>query len=205
MSDEIYQFKFFLRRISPMIWRRVLIRSDQSLSHLHEVIQVSLGWEDDHLYCFRIHGKDYGSAGALTGDEDEPLSALRLRPNQRFLYEYDFTSIRDIWQIDVRFEKALPAKPDMHYPHCLDGKRSGPPGDCEGAKDFVNRQYGIERQMLRDLADAFEVRDLEAMKEVFEENNFYSRQTLNQSYRKYFQESSADQRRTREVQIAISQ
>ncbi len=56
MTDSIYQFKFFIRRISPMIWRRVLVRSDESLSHLHQVIQVSLGWNDDHLYCFKIHG-----------------------------------------------------------------------------------------------------------------------------------------------------
>lgn len=185
-----------------MIWRRVLVRSDESLSHLHQVIQVSLGWDDDHLYVFKIHGKDYGSAGAFTGDEDEPLSALRLRPNQRFLYEYDFTTMFDCWQMDVRFEKSLPTKPSMHYPHCLGGRRSGPPEGCRGAKDFVSKQYGIENQVLGDLVEAFKARDLEAMKEIFEESNIYSRKILNQSFRKCFQHSSEIERRTSEVQIA---
>jgi hypothetical protein len=125
MTDPecVYQFKFFIRRISPMIWRRVLVRSDKSLSHLHQVIQVSLGWDDDHLYCFKIHGKDYGSAGANTGDENEPISALRLLSNQCFLYEYDFTNMRDVWEMDVRFEKSFPAKTGLHYPHCLGSAR----------------------------------------------------------------------------------
>ncbi|KAG0177293.1 hypothetical protein DFQ28_004346, partial [Apophysomyces sp. BC1034] len=91
----VYQIKYFIRRISPMIWRRILVRSDSSLEDLHEIIQLSMGWDADHLYCFKVNGKDYGSAGALTGDEHEPLSALRLRPNQRFLYEYDFTTMFD--------------------------------------------------------------------------------------------------------------
>lgn len=205
MSTEvsIYQFKYFIRRVSPMVWRRVLVRSDQSLSHLHEVIQVSMGWDDDHLYCFKIHGKDYGSAGALTGDEDEPLSALQLRPNQRFLYEYDFTDMFEVWQMDVRFEKSLPAKVGMRYPHCLDGKRSGPPDDCSGAREFVDKQYGIEIQLLADLVEAFKTKDIDAISEIFEESNYYSRKFLNQSFDEHFQHSSEKERSANEVQIAI--
>jgi len=33
-----------------------------SIADLHHVIQVLMGWEDDHLHRFRIHGRDYGVA-----------------------------------------------------------------------------------------------------------------------------------------------
>jgi len=45
----VYQIKYFIRRISPMIWRRILVRSDSSLEDLHEIIQLSMGWDADHL------------------------------------------------------------------------------------------------------------------------------------------------------------
>ena len=31
----VYQFKVVLRGISPLIWRRLLLRSDQSIADLH--------------------------------------------------------------------------------------------------------------------------------------------------------------------------
>jgi hypothetical protein len=44
------------------------------------VIQVLMGWEDDHLHRFRIHGRDYGIAyigGPMFADDAAavPLSA----------------------------------------------------------------------------------------------------------------------------------
>ena len=35
----VYQFKMVLRGISPMIWRRLLLRSDHSIADLHYTIQ----------------------------------------------------------------------------------------------------------------------------------------------------------------------
>ena len=43
-----------------MIWRRLLLRSDQTLADLHCALQISFGWGDFHLHRFRIHGKDFG-------------------------------------------------------------------------------------------------------------------------------------------------
>ena len=31
----VYQFKVVLRDVSPMVWRRLLLRSDQSIADLH--------------------------------------------------------------------------------------------------------------------------------------------------------------------------
>ena len=65
---RVYQFKMVLRGISPMIWRRLLLRSHQSIADLHYVIQIAMGWSDSHLHRFHIHGKDYGVAheGGIT-------------------------------------------------------------------------------------------------------------------------------------------
>ena len=39
----VYQFKVVLRGISPMIWRRLLLRSDHSIADLHYTIQIAMG------------------------------------------------------------------------------------------------------------------------------------------------------------------
>src|SRR5436305_2057317 len=75
MSDPqtlcVYQFKVVLRGISPMIWRRLLLRSDHSIADLHYALQIAMGWSDAHLNRFHLHGKDYGvapwSGSKLTG------------------------------------------------------------------------------------------------------------------------------------------
>jgi hypothetical protein len=50
-----YQFKVVLRGVSPMIWRRILLRSDQTVADLHYTIQIAMGWSDSHLHRFHIH------------------------------------------------------------------------------------------------------------------------------------------------------
>jgi hypothetical protein len=40
---EVYQFHAWIRQISPMIWRRLLVRSDSTLAELHDVLQIACG------------------------------------------------------------------------------------------------------------------------------------------------------------------
>jgi hypothetical protein len=61
MSEEAppvtaYQLHVWLRGISPMIWRRLLVRSDTTIAALHHLLQIALGWTDTHLHRFVIHG-----------------------------------------------------------------------------------------------------------------------------------------------------
>ncbi|MGH9022010.1 MAG: IS1096 element passenger TnpR family protein [Acidimicrobiia bacterium] len=55
----VYQLRFVLRGVSPLVWRRLLVRSDSSLIDLHRVLQVAFGWEGEHLHRFVIHGAEY--------------------------------------------------------------------------------------------------------------------------------------------------
>jgi hypothetical protein len=68
---SVYQFRVVLRGITPLIWRRLLLRSEHSVADLHYAIQIAMGWSDSHLHRFHIYGKDYGvdsASGPLPTD-----------------------------------------------------------------------------------------------------------------------------------------
>jgi len=160
----VYQFKVVLRGISPMIWRRLLLRSDHSIADLHYAIQIAMGWSDAHLNRFHIHGKDYGVAheGGLTFSDDPErvsLAQFGFRLRERFLYEYDFY---DRWEHDVRLEKVLPLNSKRVLPVCSGGQRPAPPEDCGGARAYMEEgdpRWGtwweaLPREDLRRMAEA---------------------------------------------------
>src|SRR5205085_427262 len=108
-SDRVYQLKVSLRGISPLVWRRLLVRADTSIAQLHDILQIAMGWEDEHLHRFPLHGRDYGVAregGLCFSDNPHQvrLADFRLRQGERFVYEYD---LHDFWQHDVRLEQVL--------------------------------------------------------------------------------------------------
>src|SRR3989475_11192266 len=45
----VYQLRLVLRGVSPLIWRRLLVRSDSSIADLHATLQLAFGWSDEHL------------------------------------------------------------------------------------------------------------------------------------------------------------
>ena len=145
----VYQLRVVLRGVSPLIWRRLLIRSDSTIAELHATLQRVLGWSDEHLNRFVVHGREYGvSHDGGTGFRDDPrhihLVDLGLRVCERFLYEYDFT---DGWQHDVRVEHILPLEPRRYYPVCIGGRRAAPPEDCGGPWAFLElrQHYSVFR------------------------------------------------------------
>ena len=44
------QLKTRLRGVHPAVWRRVRLADDVSVANLHGVIQLLMGWDDDHLH-----------------------------------------------------------------------------------------------------------------------------------------------------------
>jgi hypothetical protein len=152
----VYQLRIALRGISPLIWRRVRVHGDTTIADLQAIFQVVLGWTDEHLHRFVIHGKDYGISqiGGI-GFRDDPhrvrLADLGLRVRERFLYEYDFT---DGWQHDVRVEQIVPLDPGRRYPVCIGGRRAVPPEGCGGPRAFLElRQHYWVVTVTRRLAE----------------------------------------------------
>ncbi len=133
----------WIREIHPLLWRRVLVRSDRTLADLHWVFQIAFGWTDFHLHRFRLRKKDYAipRRGLLEGQDTRRvrLADLAFRGNERFLYEYDFG---DLWQVEVRVEQAVPLVPSHTYPVCIGGPWGGPPEDCGGPERFLEGPTG---------------------------------------------------------------
>src|SRR6266568_4079503 len=48
-AGNVYQLRVVLRGVSPLIWRRLLVRSDSTIADLHAIFQLALGWSDEHL------------------------------------------------------------------------------------------------------------------------------------------------------------
>jgi hypothetical protein len=78
-SGTIYQFKVALIGITPPIWRRVQVAGHYTLAQLHRVLQVVMGWENYHLYMFRIGSKKYGPPDPDGVDELGLVDAKRIR------------------------------------------------------------------------------------------------------------------------------
>ena len=130
-----------LADIEPGIWRLVEV-PDSSLSELHDVIQVAMGWQNCHMHQFILNGKYYGQA--TSGDLDleaEDEDGIRLsqiftgRKKPRIVYEYDFG---DGWRHEIALEKTLEPATKVKYPRCLEGARACPPEDCGGPWGYAD-------------------------------------------------------------------
>jgi hypothetical protein len=144
---EVFQVKLVLLRSKPPIWRKLLIPADLSLPSLHLVLQIAMGWENSHLYQFRVGaGRHvsclYGDAsildpgpmmeaeGRFIDDEGVPIDHLLVQVKDKIFYDYDFG---DGWEHSLTLEKIL-VQPwrEARIPRCLTGKRACPPEDVGG-------------------------------------------------------------------------
>ena len=167
----VYQLKVALIGISPMIWRRFLVNGDSTITDLHYILQLVMGWNDCHLNRFVIHGKQYGvwQPGGMSFSDDPDavrLSKLGLREREKFRYEYDFT---DRWHHQLRVEAIQYPESPLATPVCIAGKRSAPPEDCGGPWGYLaKRQHYSYGHGIEVLADIHE-RGTEAVSERYDE------------------------------------
>jgi len=134
----IYQLHVQLVGIEPPVWRRLLVPADISLDQLHQVLQLSFGWTDSHLHEFDAAGRIIGEPDPE--DEDPPedeagvtLSEILSRKGDAFVYLYDYG---EGWEHSIVLENKLDADPELVYPACVAGDRSGPPEDCGGVDGY---------------------------------------------------------------------
>lgn len=141
--SQTYQFKASLMGISPMIWRRFTVPDTLLLPQLHMVLQTLMGWENIHLYTFRIHGSTYGSAsgGAFS---DIPIQQFRFQPREKLLYTYDFSEFprSTSWEIELRLERISKNVPAEGGP--LELSRT-PQGMKWCGKQFAQRKNPIRQ------------------------------------------------------------
>jgi len=197
---EVYLFYVWLRRINPLIWRRVLVRADSTLADLHYSIQIAFSWTDFHLHCFRLRKKDF-AVPRIAGFADAhdarqvTLGALHFRLNERFCTST--TSVGDQWEHEVRVEKILPLEVRRKYSVCVGGQRAGPPEDCGGPRAYdamrIEAPWRV-REILDQMMEALSAKDAEAMRDRVEELqswrewlslDTFDRRTVNRRLRQY--------------------
>ena len=133
----VYQLKITLRGVKPPIWRRVQTK-DCSLTRLHEIIQLAMGWQFSHLYDFEVAGETYGDPQLLDDVESDrkmKLSQIVPAGHKKFTYVYD---MGDNWEHTIQIEKTVATEPKAKYPRCIDGARACPPEDCGGVWGYVD-------------------------------------------------------------------
>ena len=138
---NVYQLRVVIARISPLIWRRLLVPAQTTIARLHAVLQTVFGWSGEHLHRFIIHGREYGiSCIGGPGLRDDAriirVGELGLRLGERFAYEYDFFAA---WEVQLRVEQMMQAEPGRTYPRCIGGRRAGPPEEWDGPWNFLER------------------------------------------------------------------
>jgi hypothetical protein len=143
-EPQIYQLGAVLRGISPLLWRRLLVRSDTTVAQLHEVLQIAFGWDDEHLNRFEIRSREcavYRDGGGVIGIDARGvrLDGLKLRRLERFGTSMTLaiagSTICD-WRRPCRSTRV------RFTPVCVAGKCSAPPEDCGELHAFkANRQY----------------------------------------------------------------
>ena len=74
-TATVFQIKMTLEGIDPPIWRRVHT-PDCTLGELHKIIQVTMGWEFEHLYRFTVGGVGTMPTFEMAGGDEETEDAL---------------------------------------------------------------------------------------------------------------------------------
>ena len=145
-SNLVYQLKVTLKRSKPPIWRRIQVLNNTTLSKLHRILQVVMGWTDSHLHQFIVGRTFYGSPDPDFGmdirdEKGVKLGQIVAKEKAKFVYEYDFG---DSWEHEILVEKILPPVEGVRYPVCVTGKRACPPEDCGGVWGYADLSEAIE-------------------------------------------------------------
>lgn len=126
----------------PPIHRELEVRGELTLDVLHEVLQVTMGWEDYHLHRFWRGPEPYHPEEPrfLTeidlddGEDGIPEASVRAdqvlrEPGDTLGYLYDFG---DDWTHTLRVADVRPAIGGEPPARCLAGSRACPPEDVGG-------------------------------------------------------------------------
>ena len=137
---EIATLRIELKNTDPPIWRLVEVPTSITLKVLHDIVQVTMGWLDYHLWEIVVDGQAYG----LPMEEDwgtaprKVADRLRLRdvltPGTTTIdYTYDFG---DRWEHKLIISDVRRGDPTAAYPRFIAGERDCPPEDCGGIPGF---------------------------------------------------------------------
>lgn len=123
--------------IEPPVWRYVRLLDTYTLDQLHRVIQLLFGWQDYHLYEFRVGERRFEEPDEEAEGEDSTATLLRdlkLTRGARFTYTYDFGDnwVHEIAVEDLHIVTPMDDDDDRLLPKLYGGERAGPHEDSGG-------------------------------------------------------------------------
>ena len=182
MNERLYLLKIELLNIEPAIWRRFVVPASITLDRLHYVIQMVMGWDDDHPYAFTIKRKTYMEDLEPEYDvlesSEYSLGDLVKRKRGIIYYLYDFG---DKWDHKIVVEDSRYNDPELKSELvCHDGERACPPEDvggdygyymyCQALENPDDESYQSYREWIRDDFDPGRF-DIESVNRQLKEYN----------------------------------
>jgi hypothetical protein len=146
--SQTLQFRLSVKDVKPEISRKLLVSSDTTLARLHAILQVLMGWSDNHLYAFVINGKRYTPPSEHDiGKQNSirtKLSDIFAKDAIAIRYEYDFG---DRWEIELCNEPKNADFQQRQPTECIEGFRHGPVEDSGGSREYMEKVkiYGNPR------------------------------------------------------------
>ena len=137
-----YKLKITLKGIRPFISRTVAVPKDVTFADLHRIIQIAMGWNDEHLHEFKVLSEDMRIVPADTDTDDlglkyafEEVTPLSKYRGKKILYTYDsFCN----WEHTIRFLKDIDDY-NERYPKVIKYSNRCPPEESGGAKEFLEK------------------------------------------------------------------
>jgi hypothetical protein len=162
----VYQLKITLHGCKPAVWRRVLVMNTASLEKLHVIVQIAMGWSNDHLYEFECNKHRFGlpdelSYGEIYDDRSVQVRDLLINEKSKLNYTYDFG---DNWQHQIVLEKILPAARKNTPVQIKAGTGACPPEDCGGVPGYNRLQQILKKPKHEEYDEILEWLGLESGK-----------------------------------------
>jgi hypothetical protein len=140
---EICSVRIELLGTDPLIWREVEVPTSVTLKVLHDVVQITMGWFDCHLWEFTVNGMTYGMpigddfwGGGPTVNATKVRLRDVLKPRRtRIDYLYD---MGDSWEHRLTVTNIRQGDPNTSYPNYIGGEWACPPEDIGGIPGFYD-------------------------------------------------------------------
>jgi hypothetical protein len=169
---DVVELKVTLEDVGPKVKRTLWVPLDIRLDHLHSALQAALGWDNDHLYMFRVGQTTWGEADPDWGGEDLPsnktslIELLKDTGVRTFKYMYDFG---DGWEHNIRIGKFAKAADGQIYPQltsiegrCPPEDIGGPPGYAYFLEVMADKDHPEYEELMEIHGEPFDPSDVEA-------------------------------------------
>ncbi len=162
MKPTILIFEIILLKTTPPVWRIIEVKQNTTLHELHAVIQVTMGWENCHLYSFTrsleehhieiILPEYHPTKELFTGNSPKEFKLRDIFRNvdDCIFYTYDFG---DNWRHRIIFRGRKFETSPFGYPAVVAGARCCPPEDVGGVHGYAELLEVIETRNKKSLKE----------------------------------------------------